>query len=194
MKFQEVIDKRHSTREFEKKKVSKSILEKLVKNATKAPSAKNEQPWNFYVIVSKIKRDKLANLVKRVLIENKKELAKLSPKIKKTAINFYNDLGGAQNIIFVYRNKGKNQPPYQYPNDIAAISAAIENLMLSAIEKNLGSCWIGSFKGYEKEVSKILNVKKNQELVTAVLIGYPKKGYKPLKRSKKKLSGVLKFI
>ena len=65
--------------------------------------------------------------------------------------------------------------------------------MLSAVNKGLGTCWIGTFKNFEKEVSRVLNV-KNKKLVGGILIGYPAKDFKPLKRSKKKLNEILKFV
>ncbi len=193
MKLQEAINKRHSIREFEKKEIPKSILNRIIKNATKAPSAKNEQPWIFYVVTSKKTMLGVLNILHSYLNENKIEFNNLKSKIKKAAKSFYLDMGGAQNIIFAYREKKENPPSYQFFNDIASISCAIENLMLSAVEEGLGTCWVGTFKAKETQISKLINAPKNQELMAAIVLGYPKKGYKPLKRKKKKLKEVLKF-
>jgi len=43
----------------------------------------------------------------------------------------------------------------------------------------------------KKEINKLLKI-KNKELITGILIGYPDE--KPLKRKKKPLSQVLKFV
>ena len=124
----------------------------------------------------------------------KQEFENLAPKIKETSLKFYANLGNCSCILFVFREKRENPPTYQGFNDIAGISAAIENLMISAVSEGLGTCWVGTFKDYEKQISKIVNAPKDQELMTSVLIGYPKKGYKPLKRDKKKLKDILRFI
>jgi len=77
-----------------------------------------------------------------------------------------------------------------------SIACALENIMLSAVDIGLGTCWIGSFKGptTEKKLGKILKIKPNEELIGSLAIGSPKKGVKPLKRSKKKINVVLKFV
>ena len=101
-----------------------------------------------------------------------------------------------QNLIFAYRKKEINDPIYVKPNDIASISCAMENLMLCAVEKNLGTCWIGTFNGIktQKELRKILKTKDNEELIGSLVIGYPKKGYKPFNKKFKKLNDVFKFV
>ncbi len=195
MKFQEIINKRHSIREFEKKKVPIPILKRLIKNATEAPSACNRQPWIFYCINNKKKRDEISKLLLGAFKRLWKETEVKNKKIQKIANNFYKDMGGAQNIIFVYRKKSRNEAPHVRPNDMLSIACAIENLMLCSVEKGLGTCWIGTFKGgkIEKELGRILKIKE-EELIGSIVIGYPKKGYKPLIRRKKKLNEVLKFI
>jgi nitroreductase len=50
MEFKEVIKNRKSIRSFEEKPVPKRILKELIKDATKAPSTQNSQPWSFYII------------------------------------------------------------------------------------------------------------------------------------------------
>jgi nitroreductase len=195
MKFQEVIEKRHSIREFEKKGVPNSVIKKIIQNASMAPSAGNRQPWNFYCVNSKEKRDKITLMLKETLKLLRDQIESKPKNIKKIVYNFYSDLGDCQNIIFVFREKSKKEASYVQPNDIASIACAVENLMLSAVEKGLGTCWIGSFKepSIEKKLKELLKTKPNEELIASILVGYPKKGYKPLIREKKKLSEVLKF-
>jgi len=196
MEFQKVIDSRSSVRKFEETIVPEDILEEIITNATKAPSACNRQPWIFYVVNSKNKRDEVSKILKKTLISLKQQVDKKSDKMQKITYDFYNDLGGAQNIIFIYRKKELNEKPWILPSDIQSISCAAENIMLSAIDKGLGTCCVGSFKDpeSEKKVSEIINSKGNEELVISLLIGYPSKNFKPLRRDKKKIYEVLNFI
>jgi nitroreductase len=191
MKLQEAIDKRHSIREFEPKKVSRTILKKLIINASRAPSAANSQPWEFYIIDNQKIINKISREHSKILIKDKEDFEKLEGKLREIAKTFYGNLGNCKTIILVYMDKEKSEG--LKINKLFSVAAAIENLMLSAIEEKLGTCWMGSFKGIEKEINKTIGV-KNKELVTGVLIGYPKKEYKPLIRKKKKLNEILKFI
>ncbi len=190
MDFEEVVNLRHSVRSFEPKKVSKVILESLIKNATKAPSSSNDQNWKFYVVSETKTRNELAKLLSKSLKKFKTEFDKLSPELRKIADNFYSNMGGCQNVIFAYIPKNLKSRD----SDVASISCACQNLMLSATNKCLGSCWVGTFKGFEKEINKLLKIPKNEELVASILIGYPSKNFKPLNRTKKKISDVLIFI
>ncbi len=196
MDFQEVIDGRCSVRSFAPKKVSKTILKSLIMDATKAPSACNRQPWIFYIVQSTKERNAVAQILKKTLIPHNDQIIKKSTKSQKIVYNFYDDMGGAPNIIFIYRKKNKNEGSWVYPNDLQSIACACENLMLSAVEKGLGTCWIGSFKepNSEKALAKLLGIKKNEELIASLLVGYPAKDFKVLKRSKKKMDEVLTFV
>jgi len=195
MELREAVEKRHSVREFEDKPVSKEILTELIKEASKAPSAKNEQPWKFYVVCSKKVRDSFAKIMSEEFNKIKKYTdEKLSSEVEKVALKFYKNMGDAPNLILVFREKKENAPDYQEFNDISGISCAIENLMLSAVEKGLGTCWVGTFKGRENEIKKLLKISGNEELVAGVLIGYPKKRYKPLVREKKKFEEICKIV
>ncbi len=189
MEFNYVINNRHSIRSFEKKKIPKPILKKIIKDATKAPSAKNLQPWKFYIISSKEKRDKLENCMKKSLKIFKKDIEKMPIKIKKKTVEFYNTMGNCQNVILIYSKKNKSNNK----NNLISVSAAIENLILSAVNNKLGTCWVGSFKTFEKKINQMLKI-KNEELVAGILIGYQKKDYTPLKRSKKKINEIIKFF
>jgi nitroreductase len=191
MELQEAMDKRHSIREFEPKKVSREIINKLVLNASKAPSAGNWQPWKFYIVDSEKKIKQISKLHGSLLIKQKKEINKLEKRVKTVALNFYETLGNCKTVILIYIDKEKNEE-YRL-SKILSVSAAIENLMLSALKYDLGTCWMGSFKKIEKEINKLLKI-KDKELITGILIGCPKKGYTPLKRKKKKLNEILKFI
>jgi|GEM_PF-1166159 len=194
MKLQEAINNRASIRAYEKKQVPKKLLIKLIENAAKAPSAANWQPYEFYVVCDKKIRDKIANLSSEPQKKKKKEWNKFSPKLKEIVAEFYLNLGNCPCIILVYSDKEKNKE-YKH-SKILSVAAAVENLILSATDNGLGTCWFASIKnipGVEKKINSMLNI-KNKELITAILVGYPKKGYKPLKRKKKELKEILKFV
>ena len=191
MDFQKVINSRRSIRSFEEKQVPKNILKELIIDAAKAPSSSNLQPWQFYAVCSKKARNKISEALRSFLKMQSKSIKKLPEKLQKAVYDFYNNLGGCQNLIFVYIDKEKER--HKRDSMIMSVSAAAENLMLSAVNKGLGTCWVGSFKHIEKDVNKILGV-KDKELTACLVVGYPKKGYKPLVREKKKLNEILKFI
>jgi nitroreductase len=196
MKLQEAIDLRRSVREFENRKVPRKIIKKLIKNAVKAPSACNRQPWIFYCVDSKEKRDKVSRLLYQAFLGVADQTKLKSKESQKVANKFYVDMGGARNVIFIFREKKENEAIHVEPNDIKSISSAAQNLILSALENGLGTCWIGTFNGpsTEKKLKSILHVPQNLSLIASIILGYPKPGYKPLKKKNKKLNEIIKFV
>jgi len=49
MEFREVVNKRHSVRNFSEKEIPVAVLEDIVRTAERAPSWENSQPWNVYI-------------------------------------------------------------------------------------------------------------------------------------------------
>jgi nitroreductase len=163
MEVFEAILKRRSIRDFEKKEIPKEKIEKLKEALIWAPSAGNLQARKFYFVFNE---------------EIKKKLAK-------AALN-QNFIAKAPLVIIGccdlekiswYGERGKNL------YTICDVSAAIENLMLVATSEGLGTCWVGAFD--ESEVSKILNLPKNERPIVIVPVGFPKEIPSPPEREEK---------
>jgi len=95
MRLTEAIDKRKSIRSFQEKKIPKSVIRNIIKNATKAPSAGNRQPWIFYCVDSKTKRDEISKLLYNAFKALWKQNNLKTNKIQKVAKNFYQNIGGS---------------------------------------------------------------------------------------------------
>jgi nitroreductase len=160
MEVFEAILKRRSIRDFEKKEIPKEKIEKLKEALIWAPSAGNLQARKFYFVFNEEIKKKLA---KAALNQN--FIAK-APLV----------IVGCCDLekISWYGERGKNL------YTICDVSAAIENLLLMATAETLGACWVGAFD--EKEVSKILNLPKNERPIVIVPIGFPKEIPSPPER------------
>ncbi|KPL78252.1 NADH dehydrogenase [Ornatilinea apprima] len=149
----EAILKRRSIRKFTEQPVSDADLLHLLKAAMAAPSATNARPWEFVVVTD---AQVLAEL-KRVLI-----LARFN----------------APAAVIVC---GK-------PNSIAArrfwvqdCSAAMENMLVAAVEMGLGSVWVGIHPVhlFEQGVAKILGLPKDVTPMGMAYFGYPAEEKEP---------------
>ena len=49
MEFRDVLNKRHSVRNFSEREIPVQVLENIVRAAERAPSWENSQPWNVYI-------------------------------------------------------------------------------------------------------------------------------------------------
>ena len=107
---------RVSIRRYQDRPVEKDKIEEILRAAMQAPSAANQQPWEFYVVTSK---------------EKLEALSKTSPYAAMTA-------KAPVAIVSVYR-KDCNLPSYAEID----MSIAMENLWLEADALGLGGVWLG---------------------------------------------------
>lgn len=151
MDILEIIKNRRSVREFQKKEIPKEIIEKLIEALIWAPSAGNLQSRKFYFIFNQ---------------KIKEELAKVALGQDFIAQASLVIVGCTDDKISLrYGERGKNL------YSICDVSASIQNLVLLAHAKGLGTCWIGSFD--EGEVSKILSLPENLRPIVILPVGWP---------------------
>lgn len=166
MEILETILKRRSIRKFKRDSIPSEIIEKLKEALIWAPSAGNLQARKFYFVFNE---EKKRELVKAALNQN---FIAQAPLV----------IVGCCDLekISWYGERGKNLYA------ICDVSAAIENLMLAAVEKGLGTCWVGAFN--EKKVSEILNLPKNERAIAIIPVGFPAETPSvPERESKEKL-------
>lgn len=141
---------RTSIREYLDKKVEPEKMELLLKAAMAAPSAANQQPWEFYVVENK---------------EILKKLSLCSPYagcVEKAPIA----------IVSCYRSN-TSLPMYAEID----LSACTENILLAADSLGLGAVWIGIAPLQERmdKVKECLNIEDGIEAFAIVPVGYPAK-------------------
>ena len=146
MKIFDGIISRRSVRLYNSKPIETDSINKIIESAIWAPSGKNGQPWKFKIITDK-------NIIG--------EISKLSDNSRwiKTA----------PCLIIVYLDKLCS---YNYIKDVQSCGAAIQNMLLTAYEMGIGSCWIGSLLEKAEAINKLLEVDDSLELMSVVSLGY----------------------
>ncbi len=162
MDFDEVINKRQTIRSYDDKEITYKDLETLINCARLAPSAKNKQPWRFYILTDKEKNDIASMMYK---------WDKLNTYEKTTVKESADCMKEANKVIMVYYPLYKSTC-YKKP-DYLSIGAAIENLVLKCTEMNLGCCWCCDTLYLDEEIDDYLGM-KDYEQIAAILIGHPK--------------------
>ncbi len=140
--------KRMSVRQFKAKPVADEAITAMLQSAMQAPSARNQQPWEFVVIKRREILDQLSE-------------TKGGAKPLKTA-----PLG----ILLLMREEVG--VPYMRPQDMAA---ATQNILLEATNLGLGSVWIGVYPREEtiEKVKAIITIPKHLIPFSIVAIGHP---------------------
>lgn len=152
MEVYEAILKRRSIRRFKQKEIRRDLLVKLVKSARVAPSAANLQPCEYVVIDDR----KLLPLVFFTL----KWAGYVAPRGNPPE----GETPAAYIVVLVNKEKQKITPAYD-------VGAAVENIMLTALEEGIGSCWLGSID--REKLREVLGIPKMMKIDSVVALGYP---------------------
>ncbi len=142
------IFQRISVRKFKDRPVEPQKIEQLLRAGMAAPSACNQQPWEFYVITN---REKIL------------ALSKTSP--------YSSPAAGAPVLIVPAYRKACTVPEYAQID----LSIAQENIWLEAVELGLGGVWLGIAPMEErmKAVEKIVEMPEGLRAFSIFAVGYP---------------------
>lgn len=143
------IFKRASIRRFEDRAVEEEKITMILKAAMAAPSAGNQQPWEFYVVTD---REKI------------KELSKCSP---------YSRCAAKAPVVLVpcMKTEGLRLPEMA----LVDLSAATENMLLEITAQGLGGVWLGVAPVEERmnHVESVLGIGGGLRAFAMIPIGYP---------------------
>ncbi len=188
MDVNSAIEQRRSIRKFKDKPVDPTDIEGVLAAAIKAPSGKNLQPWHF-TIVSGQHKDDLVDLM--VSAANRREQEGISTG---SCLESARVMREAPILILIYNTHGPSQNnrenQYLWSVNIQSIGAAIQNLLLAAQARNLGTLWICDVFFADKEISRWLG--RDDELVAGVALGYPEETPEP--RPRRPLGKVMEWL
>lgn len=191
------IKNRRSIRKFKGDAVPRACIEEMVQAATLAPSAKNRQPWKFIVYQGTAK-DELVNVMKQG-VEREKVGHERMPSWTgglADAENTVRVMQEAPVLIAVLNTNGKtpfsgiaNEDRIVEICDSLSIGAAIENMILSAMEQGLGTLWIANTCFAYDELMDYIDTE--DQLTGIVAVGYANE--QPDQRPRKCMEDVLEF-
>ncbi len=143
------IFERISVRKYEEKEVEPEKIQQILKAAMAAPSAGNQQPWEFYVVTDR---------------ETIQELATCSP---------YAGCAANASVVIVpcYRKEGLLFPDF----DTIDLAIATEHAWLEATSLGLGSVWlaVAPIADRIEKATKAMNLPENLVPFALLPLGYP---------------------
>ena len=139
---------RVSIRKYQDRPVEKEKIEAILRAAMQAPSAANQQPWEFYVVTDKAKLNALAGTSPYARMTGQAPLA----------------------IVPVYR-KDCILPMYAEID----LPIAMENIWLETDAQGLGGVWLGIAPLEErmKAVEEVLAIPEHLRAFAIFPLGYP---------------------
>jgi nitroreductase len=162
MEFSEAVAKRRSVRHFNTKlDVSDEDVTALLEAAITAPTAGNIQPWRFVVLRSQESRDRLAQAIGQ-------KWATAAPVVIVVCVD-------PRPCAARYGARGEQLYAIQ------DTSAAVQTILLAAVDRGLASCWVGAFD--DEAVREAIGVLRPIRPVAVLPVGYSAEAAgKPMRR------------
>jgi nitroreductase len=217
MELKDAIYKRQSIRKYKEQDVPQEDLEKILDAARVAPSGKNSQNWHFVVVRDKELKQKIAQaildkneVIAKKLDEKDPEKGRRFSKFAKNFSLFFLD---APVLILVYATvyycTGYDEYKFAgFPEEyieklllrnpgMQNIGAAVQNMVLTAVDLGYGSCWMTGQNYAAEEIEAVVKEETGFEkegyfLVCMLPIGVPQEGAKSPGR--KELSEICTFV
>ncbi len=148
----ESIMTRSSVRSYSDERVNEESIEKMLRAGMAAPTAGNRQPWEFYVVQDTSIIKEMTKVTKYAAPMN--EFAQLAIIVC-----------GVPSLSF------PTEPTYW----VQDVSAASENILLSAHALGLGAVWCGVYPGQDRveTLRAMLNIPEDVIPFNIIMIGHP---------------------
>ena len=171
MDSREAIAVRRSIRQFKEDPIPEEAVEAILVAATQAPSGKNRQPWRFLVVQGE-QRAEMVRVMREGIARRKEE--GIDPGSSEGSARV---MAQAPVTVFVFNPEGMHpwltRSADQMWTDVVniqSIGAAIQNMLLAALDLGLGSLWICDvFYAYD-ELRTWLG--QGGQMIAAVALGY----------------------
>ena len=164
------------------------LIEKILEAGTWAPSHFRTEPWRFFVLTGEA-RNKLGKVLASITAktlddpqseENLKQLTKEEQKPLRAPV-----------IIIVAAEPTTTNKRVMKREELAAVHAATQNMLLSAHALGLGAIWRTGESCYSPEVKSLFPLTEEAEVVGFLYIGYP--DMKERAANRKSISEVTKW-
>ena len=164
MEFMDVVRKRRSVRRFKPDPVPDEEIRYILEAARLAPSWANTQCWHFVVVIDPETKFKIGEAGFRWSARGPVMIVACADAAK----------------------VGFREDQYYYLTDIGI---AMEHLVLAAVDRGLGTCWVVGFN--EAKVKEVLAIPENIRVVALTPLGYPDE--EPPARSRKSLEEIFSY-
>jgi nitroreductase len=170
---------RHSVRQFQDEPVADEVIKSILDAANQAPSAHNQQSWQFIVLRGQ-KKLELSQLVNKKAADFPKPSAAILRMAARSLAN--------APVVIAVKNTGslishgselfqiEKERSFDFfrTMEIQSSAAAVENLLLAASSLGLGSVWLGILYLIKGDVLEFLGEEQG-EFMAVIPVGYPKK-------------------
>ena len=159
---------RRAVRKFKPNQVPELQLRQLIEAAALAPSAMNEQPWEFAVVTDADLLNDISNRAKKWVLEGGSTIAQNEHLRQEFADPNFQIFHHAPALVVIATRSHSRWAALD-------CTLAAENLMLAASGLGLGSCWIGMAEDWLNTPAgrSAIGLSEDSIIVAPIVLGSP---------------------
>lgn len=178
---------RRSIRKFKDRQVPEEEILDLIRLASHAPSAGNQQMWHFTVVTSERVKEEMAAAIletfKKLALDAGREESsiegpsraatffKKAPAVIAVSTSRYSSM--VDEVLKLAGNSRQEIDDLRCRPDLQSVGAAVQTLLLAACQKGLGTCYMTGPMGARPRLEEILDISPPRSLACLVALGYP---------------------
>jgi nitroreductase len=174
MEVIEAIHSRHMVPRVKPDPLGRALIEKLLTAAVQAPNHYKVRPWRF-VVVTGSGRDRLGGVMAESFRQKK-------PEVSAEALEKIRLLPMRAPLIIAAGVDKPAEPKVLEIENVAAVAAACQNILLAAHAEGLGVKWRTGEWALDPRVKELLGFSPDQILIAFLYIGYPETPIEPYER------------
>jgi nitroreductase len=171
MNLEEAIRERRSVGLVKSDEVEQALIEKLLQAAVYAPNHHLTKPWRFYVLRGK-GREILGTAYAQIAGESIEDPAS---EASQAALKKHYDKAFRAPVIIVAVCEPTDSAKIDPREELAAVHAAVQNMLLQAHALGLGAVWRTGAPAYHAKMKKTFGLKAEHDIVGFIYVGHPVK-------------------
>jgi nitroreductase len=165
----EAIKNRRSIGKIKPEQIKLEIIETLLEVATWAPNHHHTEPWRFFVLTGEGRRP-----LGRTLVEiSKEKMEDPTTEENQLKLRKAEEKPFRAPVIITVAVTPSDNPRVERVEEIGAVNAAIQNLLLAAYALGLGAIWRSGLPAYHPKMKKLFGLQEKDEILGFVYLGYP---------------------
>jgi nitroreductase len=161
----QAIQTRHSVGKVKSDVVQRSVIEKLLEAAVQAPNHYKVRPWRFVVLTGSA-RNRLGEIMAQ-------SMKARFPQLNEEALNKERSKPLRSPVLIAVGADKPTEPKVLEIENICAVAAACENILLAAQALGLAVKWRTGDAARDPAVKKFLGLAEDQLIISFLYIGYP---------------------
>lgn len=166
----ETIVRRRSIGKMTGQRPTRQQIEHILEAATHAPNHHKTEPWKF-IVMAGAARATLGEVMAEALasrLEDTTTHDKVVAMLQKERTKLLRSP-----VVIVVVAERPMQPNVLEIENVAAVAAAVQNMLLTAEEMGLAAMWRTGDAAYDPHIKQWLSIEPEDHIVAFVYLGYP---------------------